>query len=203
MSVDINNFSIDVTDYVECFDGIEFSVNVTTTSGVVTTSGTYFTYNGVVVDTLYTTISGGYKVYYTTTTPSGNIVLDLYAENSVGDLAFESYEFYYGYHCEYNKVINYDNSTHVPVAIEATNDVVVPNTEYLSTFFETRQFVNKDLGALITTEGSGKGDLPVAISPQSKYFMYGKTYSITVSGVKDFSGNILEPTTFTFTIENE
>ena len=33
--------------------------------------------------------------------------------------------------------------------------------------------------------------------------MYGKTYNITLSGVKDFSSNVLDPITFTFKIENE
>lgn len=200
--IDINNFSLALTEYIECDEGVSFEVDVTTTSGIVTTSGTYFTYNGVIVDTQYSTITNGYRLSYFTV-PSGNIFLDVYAENSIAEFASETYEFYYGYNCEYNKVVNYGNDKIIPVTIEATNDVIVPNTEYISTFFGTKLATSYNLGAEISTEGSAAIDLTASIRPQSKYFEYGKTYSITVSNIKDFNGNVMEEQTFTFTIENE
>lgn len=197
----IDNFFIGLYDYVECSSGVVFGVDVTDTNFSVTLSGTYFTYNGVDITPTYTTISGGYRLEYFTV-PSGNITLDVHATNDNYEIALKTYEMYYGYQCTYNEVVNYEPGVQVPVTIEASNNVVAPNTSTLSTFFDTRGYAPSYLGAFITADGSGYIGLESDIAAQSKYLLSGKTYSVTVEGVKDFSGNIMPPTTFTFTVEN-
>ena len=75
------------------------------------------------------------------------------------------------------------------------------NTAYFSTFFRTKAYELSDLEVAITAEGSGYNDLLCDIKPQSKYFLKGKSYTVTISGIKDFSGNELPVKVFSFNIE--
>ena len=202
MSIYINNFFLEAGEVVECTSLVDFSVDVTDGVYDITTSGTYFIHDGYKVPTYFTNITNGYTVIYSTV-PSGNMLLNLRAHNTNNDIVTKEYEFYFGYASIWNEVVYWGADTEVPISISATNDVVAPNTSYFSTFFHTHKPYVANIGSEITADGSGNMNLNTTIRPQSKYFIYGKTYNITLSGVKDFSGNVLDPITFTFKIENE
>ena len=200
MSLKIDNFSMDLDDVALCTSLVDFSVKVTDTDYMVTTSGTYFTDNGAQVSGSLTSISGGYILTYSVL-PSGTIDLVAHGSNSNGEFLERNYKLSYGYSVYWNEVNYWGTRKEVPIAVSASNTSLTSNTSYFSTFFETRKMMSTDLGVDITAEGSGFNDIMTYIEPQSKHFMYGKTYSITVSGVRDFSGNILPPETYSFTIE--
>lgn len=202
MSISINNFSPGLNDIVECVSLVDFSVDVTDTQYDITTSGTYFILNDEKVATTYITISGGYNCNFSTI-PSGNMFLTISGSNSNDEFYLEDYVFDFGYNVNWNYVANWGNNQEVPIAINAKNNVKKPSTTYFSTFFHTHKVYSTNLEATITADGSGNRDIVASIHPQSKYFLYGKTYSIIVSGIKDFSGNILDETTFTFKIEED
>jgi hypothetical protein len=88
----------------------------------------------------------------------------------------------------------------VTITIEASNLVFCPNTEGEAFYFQTRDFESLNLGATIRAVESV--NLGAVIYPQSTAFFYGQTYTVTISGVKDFSGNEMAPYVFSFIIED-
>lgn len=200
MSIEIDNFSMGLGDIAYCTSLVDFSVRVTDDLYNITTSGTYFTANGILVSGTLNTISGGYILSYLTI-PESNMFLTAHASNSNNEVYEKNYELSYGYEASWHKVTYWGPDKEVPVAVSATNTSLASNTSYFSTFFKTRKYINTDLGAEIFAYGFGTKDILTYIEPRSKHFMHGKTYSITVSGIRDFSGNILTDFTYSFTIE--
>ena len=200
MSINIENFSIGLDEFKYCDNPIVFSVDITDSIYGITTSGTYFTENGfLVVDTLQP-ITDGYRLSYTTT-PSGNMLLVANASNTNGDTLSASFDLLYGYNVLWEAVNYWGPSKEVPINVMASNTALASNTAYFSTFFRTKAFEVSDLEIGITAEGSGYSDLLCDIKPQSKYFLQGKTYTVTISGIKDFSGNVLSTKIFSFSVE--
>ena len=200
MSIEIKNFSIALDDFVYCGLPVDISVEVVDSINTITTSGTYFTNNGDPVSSSLQAIPNGYKVIYNTI-PSGNMLLEINASNDNGEFLNETYDLLYGFNVVWEAVNYWGPSKEVPINVVVSNNALANNTAYFSTFFRTKAFEVNDLEVLVTAEGSGYADLLCNIKPQSKYFLKGKTYTVTISGIKDFSGNILESKTFTFTVE--
>lgn len=201
MSISINNFSIDVDSTLYCTSLIDFSVDITDSLYLITTEDTYFTDNGTRVSGTFTPITNGYRLSYTTL-PSGNMTLVTFANNSNGEYLDRLYELQYGYEFIWENVNYWGQLKEVPIAISASNTALAANTSYFSTFFVTRKFENVDLEVSITAEGSGNMDLYTSIVPQSKYFINGRTYTVTISGIKDFSNNELATRSYSFTIND-
>jgi len=201
MSISINNFSIDVDSTLYCTSLIDFSVDITDSLYLITTEDTYFTDNGTRVSGTFTPIANGYRLSYTTL-PSGNMTLVTFANNSNGEYLDRLYELQYGYEFIWENVNYWGQLKEVPIAISASNTALAANTSYFSTFFVTRKFENVDLEVSITAEGSGNMDLYTSIVPQSKYFINGRTYTVTISGIKDFSNNELATRSYSFTIND-
>lgn len=202
MGLYITNFSIPEDTTVYCTSLVDFSVDVLDDIYTVTLSGTYMMNNGEIVPFTTSPISNGYTLTYTTT-PSGSVFLEVFGSNSNGDFITDSFLLYYGYEVTWDKVIIWPNNKEIPVSVSADNAVFNTNTVYFSTFFKTGAYKQYDLGAFVSVEGSGQYNMLADIKPQSKYFIYGKTYSVTISGIKDYAGNILPVKTFTFTLEND
>jgi len=204
MAVEITNFSLDKKEWRSVDDLNYFSVNVveTDTAHSIVTSGTYFIRNGVKVATTYSGISNGYECRYypPSLVSSGIIYLDFRAESTSGEVRFVSYELLYGYHLLFDEIVNWSPNQEVVVSIYAQNAVICPNVESKAFSFEIKDLRSTSLQASIRPIDSV--DLTASIYPQDVVFYYGGTYSITVSGVRDFSGNELERFSFTFTIEN-
>lgn len=200
MSLYIDNFSILKDEVRYCTALIDFGVDVFDDTNNVTLSGTYLTCNDVSVPFSTNNITNGYRLTYSTL-PSGTLVIKVFASNDNNEFFDKTFVMQYGYEVVWDKVVYWGPNKEVPVAVIAKNSAIKPNTNYFSTFFVTNKYKNVDLEVLISVDGSGYKDLYTNIRPQSKYFMYGKSYSITISGVKDFSGNIMLPRTFNFTLE--
>ena len=201
MSLYINNFSIEKDEVRYCTSLIDLSVDITDDLYDVTLSGTYITCNDYLVPFNVASITNGYRLTYTSI-PSGTLLYEVYASNSNNDFLHDTYLMQFGYEVLWEEVNKWQPNEEVPVAVIATNSVFNPNTSYFSTFFVTNTFKVLDLEASIYAGGSGHLSLPASISPQNKYFMYGHTYNITISGIKDFSGNILPAKTYEFKIED-
>jgi hypothetical protein len=202
MTILIDNFSIGVEEWLPVTDLIAFSVDVVDLSYPISTSGTYFLHDGTVVPTVLSGILNGYRAYYApiSVASSGTITITIHAENTNSGIREQNYYLLYGYHVEFNELIDWGPKSTVVTSVKASNLAFCPNTEGEAVYFETRDLESYNLGASILPIESV--DLGATIYPQSTFFFYGRTYTITVSGVKDFGGNELEPVVFSFTIEN-
>ena len=202
MGLYITNFSIPEEGTAYCTSLLDFSVDVLDDVYTVTLSGTYMTNNGESVPYITTPISNGYRLTYSTL-PSGSMFLEVFGSNDNGDFTNDSFLLQYGYEVIWNEVVVWPLNKEIPVSITADNGVFNKNTVYFSTFFKTGDYKQRDLNAFVSVEGSGQYNVAADIRPQSKYFIYGKTYSITISGIKDYAGNELPAKTFTFTLEDK
>ena len=106
----------------------------------------------------------------------------------------------YGFNLSFDELVDWGPRAEIVTTIQATNLAFCPNTEGESFYFETRDLWSHDLGA--TIQAVGYVDLGAIIYPQSTAFFYGQTYTITISGVRDFHLNEMPIYTFSFTIEN-
>ena len=203
MTIIIDNFSIGVKEWLPVTDLAYFAVDVVDHTYSVSTSGTYFLHNGQAVSTSHSGIADGYRCYYypIDVYSSGTINITIHAENDNSETAEEEYHLLYGYNVKFDQIVDWGYNSTVVTTIEAKNLAYCPNTEGEAFYFETADLHSTDLGASIV--GLKSVDLGAAIYPQSKFFFYGRTYTITISGVKDYHGNEMTEFSFDFTIENE
>jgi len=197
----ISNFSLGIEEWAVT-SGLIFSVDVVDATHGVSTSGTYFVHHNQAVTTTYSGISNGYRFYYAPTnmTDDGTIDLIIHAENLAGGIVEETYHLLYGFNVSFDELMDWGPGNEIITTIIAKNEAFCPNIEGESFSFETRDLWSYDLGA--TIHAVGYVDLGASIYPQSTTFFYGQTYRITISGVKDYHGNTMDPYIFTFTIEN-
>lgn len=202
MSILIDNFSLGVEEWVSTASLSYFSVDVVDHTHTISTSGTYFIHDGDIVSTTNSGITDGYRFFYSPSSmvSSGTITLTIHAENDNSETVEESYHLLYGYRAVFEELVDWGAHQEVVTTIDVTNQVFCPNTVTDAFYFETRDLESYDLPA--TIEAIGSVDLGATLYPQNKFFFYGRTYTITVSGVKDFSGNEMPPYTLVFTIED-
>ena len=201
MTILIDNFSIGVENWVAAAN-LTYSVDVVDYTMPISTSGTYFMEDGQIVSTTYSGITDGYTCYYTPSSvlASGTTTLTIHAENTSSGVEEQDFHLLYGYRGEFNEIIDWGATTEVVTTIEAMNLAFCPNKEGQAFYFETADYSSYDLGA--TINAVGYVDLGATIYPQNTFFFYGRTFTITISGVKDYHNNELDPYTFSFTIEN-
>lgn len=202
MTILIDNFSIGVEDWVQVANLDYFAVDVVDLTDGISASGTYFIHDGQIVPTTHSGIPNGYRCYYT---PSGvysdgTINLTIHAENTVSGVKEQTFHLLYGYNLTFNELVDWGPRTEIITTIQASNLAFCPNTEAESFYFETADLFSYDLNASIYPISSV--NLGATIYPQNTFFFYDRTYTITISGVKDYHGNKMEPYTFSFRIEN-
>jgi len=202
MTILIDNFLLNSDEWVLVSDLNYFSVDIIDYEYGISTSGSYFLYNDTQVGTTFSGIIGGYTMFYTpvSVVSSGIFTITAHVQNNNFEISEETYNLLYGYNVLFNEVVDWGANTQVDVLVQATNEVMCPNTVGEGFYFVTAELPSVNLGAYI--RAVEYVDLNATIYPQSTSFFYGKTYSITISGVKDYSGNIMDPYTFTFTIED-
>lgn len=203
MTIIIDNFSIGVKEWLPVTDLAYFAVDVVDHTYGISTSGTYFLHDGQAVATSYSGIADGYRCYYypVDVYSSGTINITMHAENDNSETEEEEYHLLYGYNVKFDQIVDWGYNSTVVTTIEAKNLVYCPNAEGEAFYFETADLHSTDLGANIV--GLESVDLGATIYPQSKFFFYGRTYTMTISGVKDYHGNEMSEFNFSFTIENE
>lgn len=183
---ELGSFSVDAVDYVNN----------------ITTSGTYFIHNGSQVTTTFSGITDGYRMFYepSDVTSSGTIVLTAHVQNDILEVEEQTFYLLCGYNLIFEETNDWGPVTQVDIRAQATNSALCPNTVAEGFYFTTVDLVSKNLSASIQAiEGVNLG---AKIYPQSTAFFYGKTYTVTISGVKDFAGNEMDPYSYTFTIED-
>lgn len=202
MSILIDNFSMEVEEWLPVADLGSFSVDAVDHVNNITTSGTYFIHDGVQVTTTFSGITDGYRMFYTPVDVSSSGVISLVAhvQNDVLETAEQAFYLLYGYNAKFEEWVDWGPYVQVDIKVQASNSVRCPNTVGEGFYFITADLEAVNLGATIVAIESV--DLGAKIYPQSTAFFYGETYTVTVSGVKDFAGNIMEPYTYSFTIED-
>jgi hypothetical protein len=202
MTIEIDNFSLGVNEWLPIVDLGYFAVDVTDSTYGINSSGTYFIHSGQIVLTTFSGIIDGYRCYYypASVYSSGVINLVIHAENTNSEIREQLFRLLYGYNCKFNELIDWGSKQDVVFTIEAANLAFCSNTEGEAFYFETAELPSRDLGASIRAISSV--DLNAVLYPQNTFFFYGRTYTITVSGIRDFSGNELVPYVFIFTIED-
>lgn len=200
MAILIDNFSINVGDWVEIAGITGYSIEITDFSSTIDTGNTYFLINEIPVVTTFSGITDGYRATCSTTI-SGSQIVTIHAENTSSGIVEEDFNLLFGYHIEFPEYIDWGPGNEVTIYAEARNETMCSNKEIYATYFETKDLDSVNLSATILP--TGWANLQASIEPQSKYFFYGRTYKIKVAGIKDFSGNELEPFEFEFTIEAE
>jgi len=106
----------------------------------------------------------------------------------------------YGYNLEFEELVDWGPAREIIALVKAKNLAFCPNLEGEALHFVTADLQSTDLGATIQVVESV--DLGATIRPQSTAFFYGQTYRVTVSGVRDYHGNEMDPYTIQFTIED-
>lgn len=196
----IGNFSMGIEEWLSTAD-LAFAVDVIDHVNNIVVSNTYFLHNGEIVSTSHSGIADGYRCYYYPPTVSGAISLTIHAENDVGGSEEEDYYLLYGYNCKFNELIDWGPKSTVVVTADAKNLAFCPNKVGDAFYFETADLHSCNLGA--TIQAVEYVDLNATIYPQNTFFFYGRTYTITISEVKDFAGNEMQPFSFSFTVEDE
>jgi len=204
MAIFISNFNIGVADWIQVSALGTFQVDITVSSGSVdtTSSGSYFLHNDEQVPTTFSGIPGGQRMFYTpaSVVSSGTFTITAHAKDSYGSIQEKDFYLLYGYNIKFDQIVEWGPNKQIDVLLNASNAVTCPNLEGAAYYFKTADYIHSDLGAIIRV--IEPVDLGATIYTQSTAFYYGKTYTITVSGVRDFSNNIMDPYTLTFTIED-
>ena len=201
MTILIDNFSVGVTEWLQVADLNALSVDVIDHTYNISVSGTYFIHNGQIVSTSHSGISDGYKCYYYPSTISGEVNLTIHAENDNSETKEEDYYLLYGYNVKFDELIDWGPKSTVVITADVKNKAFCPNVVGEASYFETADLRSYDLGASIQAVESV--DLNAIIYPQNTIFFYGRTYTVKISGVKDFAGNEMQAFSFNFTIETK
>jgi len=203
MTILIDNFSLGVEDWIATSELGLFSVDAVDPSvNNITTSGTYFIHNGSQVTTTFSGIANGYRMFYDPfdVISSGTIILTAHVQNDILEVEEQNFYLLYGYNLKFEETIDWGPVTQVDIRTQATNSALCPNTVAEGFYFTTVDLVSRNLRASIQVIEAV--NLSASIRPQSTAFFYGETYTVTVSGVKDFIGNEMDSYVFTFTIED-
>jgi hypothetical protein len=204
----ISNFSLDIDEFLPASGTI--CVDVTDDIYNVVTSGTYFIIDETLISgsTTFTPITDGYTMCYDSPTDFDNLLgattVTVHAANDNGDILEQDFYLTSGYIVEYDNIRNdYGFKERVNVQGSAENLASCPNTGADAYFFTTEQKVGANLGATIIGVPWSEGNLGAEITPTTDtIYFYGKTFRIEVRA-KDFAGNVMEPFTFEFKIEDE
>lgn len=203
MALEVSNFSLGINQWELLDGGITLSADVIDDTYIVVVSGTYFLHNDDQVSTLFSAIPNGYRVSYSPSnlTSSGTIYIKVHAQNNNSEIYEKTYELLYGYRVSYEEQIDWGPKKDIHIQSTAMNTSLCPNIEGAAFYFQTRDLPGFNLPASISA--IQYKDLNATLYPQSTFFFYGKTYSVTISGVKDYHGNEMPPYTFSFTIKDE
>lgn len=206
LSLKISNFSLEIDEYDYASSAV--CVDVTDDVHNVVTSGTYFIIDGAVTSGTFIPITDGYTMCYDSVDDFssfiGSTTFTVHAANDNGDILERSFYLTSGYIVEYdNRTHDYGYSSQVVVQAFAENLASCPKTGADAYFFTTVPKPPRDLGASIVGVPWSEKDLSASITPTTDtIYFYGKEFTIEVRA-RDLAGNIMEPYTFEFRIEDE
>jgi hypothetical protein len=165
---------------------------------------TFFYVEGVLASGIYfEDIPNGKRMYYDPIDDfysRGVFNYSIHAENIIGEVEEKDFYFLYGYDLQLDEVVDWGPNKQILVRAEAKNLAFCPGTAGAAFDFETVDLTSFNLPCSIMPVSFM--DLNAEIAPQSTVFFYGKTYTVRLSNVKDFAGNIMPDLEYTFTIED-
>jgi len=206
LSLKISNFSLDVNEYTAASGTI--CVDITDDVYNVSTSGSYFIIDETVTSGTFTPTPDGYTMCFDSPNDFSDIIgsttFTVHAENDNGDILERDFYVTSGYVVEYdNRAQDYGFGNQIVVQGTAENLVSCPNVGADAYFFTSVPKPGFDLGASIVGQPWGEKDLSAEITPTTDtIYFYGKTFRIEIRA-KDFAGNVMEPFTFEFKIEDK
>ncbi len=211
-SLKITNFSLDIGEYTTASGFV--SVDVLDDECSVSTSGTYFMVDDVIVPVTFSGIDDGYRMFYAPeasfNTLEGPTTFTVHAENECDDVLEQDYYLTFGYMVEYDNglgklgEIDYGFDNKVAVRVTAENYASCPQLSSLAWEFESKTQFNSNLSASITGRfyDFDYSDMSASIQPHSTAYFYGKEFIVVVN-VKDFAGNQMEPLILSYRIEDK
>ena len=207
LSLKISNFSLDVDEYSYASGTI--CVDITDDVHNILTAESYFIIDETETSgNTYTPITDGYRMCYNSPTDFDNLIgsttITVHTENDNGDALERHFYLTSGYIVEYdNRTQDYGFGSQVVVRGTAENLASCPNTGTDAYFFRTIPKPSIDLNATIVGRPWTERNLSAEIVPQTDtIYFYGKVFRIEVRA-KDFAGNVMDPFTFEFRIEDE
>ena len=208
LSLKISNFSLDIDEY--SFASGTICVDITDDVHNVLTSGSSYFIIGETETSgnTYIPIIDGYTMCFDDPNDfadlTGATTVTVHAENDNGDILERDFYLTSGYIVEYdNRRQDYGFGSQVVVRGSAENLASCPNTGTDAYFFETVPKTNSNLNATIVGRPWSEKNLGASITPTTDtIYFYGKVFRIEVRA-KDFAGNVMEPFTFEFRIEDK
>jgi len=207
LSLKISNFSLDIEEYASASGTI--CVDLTDDVHNVVTSGSYFIIGETVTSgNTYTPITDGYTMCFDSPNDfadlTGATTVTVHTENDNGDALERDFYLTSGYIVEYdNRTQDYGFGSQVVVRGTAENLASCPNTGTDAYFFRSTPKESISLGASIVGMPWSEKNLGASITPTTDtIYFYGKVFRVEVRA-KDFAGNVMEPFTFEFRIEDE
>lgn len=165
------------------------------------TTNSYFEVDGIQVGVTFSGIPNGQRMFYN---PPNDFDADdvitytVHAQNTMGDIREQNYYLLYGYDIDFNGLVDWGANKQIDIVAKAKNKAFCPQWSSDAFYFITKDLHSLDLGS--TIKPVAPWDLGSSLRTQSTAFYYGKTYTVTVSGIKDFAGNELSPFNYSFTI---
>lgn len=209
IGLDVRTWSMFVTDFFLSPDEHQVAsgqawIDIVDFLWSIDTANTYFMVDGVAVSgTTFSGINNGYRVSYDPPSDfdhEGPFTYTIHAQNIQGDILEQDYSLLYGYDVAFNKVIEWGPHRQIDILTKATNNAYCSNTAAESFYFVTKDYEAHNLGSTILP--TRPVDISSSIGTIAKVFYYGGAYTVTVSGIRDYAGNELDPIQYSFTIEN-
>lgn len=200
-SLEISNFFL--TEGSFCEDTATMYVDLTDTLYSIETSDCYFKIDGSVVSVTLSGIAFGYRMFYDPIdnyATKGTLVVTAHTKNNMGDILEQDFYLLHGYDVQYIQREMWPPVENIFIRMAANNETFCVNTAGDSFYFETVDLPSYSLGASI--HPVSYVDLVSTIHPQSTAFFYGGSYTVRISNIKDYNGNVLEDVVFSFEIEN-
>ena len=163
----------------------------------------YFLVDGQRVSVTFSGIVGGQRMFYDPSNDfysEGTLTYTAHFTNSMGDVMERDHYLLYGYDLNFVDLVDWGACRKVEILAYAKNKAFCPNKGSGAFYFVTKDYAAINL--MSTIRPFVPSNLGSVVSTQSTAFYYGSTYTVSVSGIKDFAGNYLEPFSYDFTIED-
>lgn len=199
--LDISDLSLNVGDFTTVSSTLW--VDIVDVVIPVNMDNCYFYIDGGPLDVTFSGIDNGYRMFLSVSDDfisRGPFTLTAYAENVLGNGITKDFYLLYGYNYEFVGLADWGANKEVPVLMRASNLGFCPEDSNSAFYFKTKDLEAINLSSVIYPVTYV--DMGAKLYPQNKFFFYGRTYTVTVSGVKDFAGNEMPVFSYEFTIEN-
>lgn len=200
-SLFVRNFFLDTDKFTEAVvvgfvDIVDYLYPILNESISITIAGT------ILDDLVIEDIDNGKRVYFDPLNDfenDGEFTVVVSAGSIIGEIIEEEFYLLYGFDISLDEAIEFKTGQRIFVSAEASNKAFCPNKVGFNYYFNTMDSSSFNLPMYVNV--LKHVDLGMSIYPQSTSFFYGKTFTVKISGVKDYYGNVMKPLLYSFTIE--